>query len=97
MISEKPIDRERLLATVEKGRRAKWWRRKGSKSRGFKYFDHAGRQIRDEDSLERIQLACHPAGLEICPDLAVGRQPLFRPSAVDTTGRIQYLYHQQIC
>ena len=52
MISEKPIDRERLLATVEKGRRAKWWRRKGSKSRGFKYFDHAGRLIRDDDSLE---------------------------------------------
>src|SRR3954467_10176352 len=50
----------RLLAIVEKGRRAKWWKSKGSKSRGFKYFDAIGKQIKDETTLERIRLLVIP-------------------------------------
>ena len=54
----------RLLAIVEKGRRAKWWKRKGSKSRGFKYFDTDGKQIKDEAALERIRLLMEEHSLD---------------------------------
>jgi len=83
----------RLLATVEKGRRAKWWKRKGSKSRGFKYFDANGKQITDEASLERIRLLVIPPAwkfVRISPSATTALQAV----GVDTTGRIQYKYHQ---
>jgi len=91
MTSERSIDRERVLAAIEKGRRAKWWRRKGSKSRGFKYFDYAGRLIRDEASLERIRTLVIPPAwrfVRISPHASSRVQAV----GVDTTGRIQYLY-----
>lgn len=83
----------RLLAAVEKGRRAKWWKRKGSKSRGFKYFDAHGKQITDEASLERIRLLVIPPAwkfVRVSPSAKSSLQAV----GVDTTGRIQYKYHQ---
>jgi DNA topoisomerase-1 len=84
----------RLLAAVEKGRRAKWWRRKGSKSRGFRYFEPSGKEIKDAEALERIKLLVIPPAwkfVRISPS-AGGR---LQAVGVDTTGRIQYLYHSQ--
>ena len=84
--------RGRILAVVEKGRRAKWWKRKGSKSRGFKYFDANGKEIKDEESLERIkQIVIPPAWkfVRISPSANSALQAV----GVDTTGRIQYKYH----
>jgi len=83
-----------VLATVEKGRRAKWWRRKGSKSRGFHYVDSNERRIVKEDDLERIKLLVIPPAwrhVRISPS-AGGR---LQAVGVDTTGRVQYLYHRQ--
>ena len=98
MEGQVPIDQKisasaRLLAAVEKGRRAKWWKRKGSKTRGFKYFDANGKQITDEASLERIRLLVIPPAwkfVRISPSAKSALQAI----GVDTTGRIQYKYHQ---
>ena len=86
--------RGRLLAVVEKGRRAKWWKRTGSKSKGFIYSDANGVEIKDEESLERIrQLVIPPAWkfVRISPSANSSLQAV----GVDTTGRIQYKYHQK--
>jgi DNA topoisomerase-1 len=82
------------LATVEKGRRAKWWQRKGSRSRGFKYFDAVGKRVSDESAIERINsLVIPPAWryVRISPSPSSSLQAV----GVDTTGRIQYKYHQK--
>jgi DNA topoisomerase-1 len=84
----------RLLAIVEKGRRAKWWKRKGSKSRGFKYFDAIGKQIKDETTLERIRLLVIPPAWKFVRISPSANSPL-QAVGVDTTGRIQYKYHQK--
>jgi len=89
-----PTPRSRLLAVVEKGRRAKWWRRKGSKTKGFKYFDASGKQITDDESLERIRLLVIPPAwrfVRISPSANSSLQAV----GVDTTGRVQYKYHQK--
>ena len=87
-------ERERLLAAVEKGRRAKWWRRKGSKSRGFKYYDAAGKQVTDEAALERIRSLVIPPAWRFVRISPSANSPL-QAVGVDTTGRIQYKYHQK--
>src|SRR4051812_15759420 len=84
----------RLLAIVEKGRRAKWCKRKGSKSRGFKYFDAIGNQIKDETILERIRLLVIPPAWKFVRISPSANSPL-QAVGVDTTGRIQYKYHQK--
>lgn len=84
----------RLLAIVEKGRRAKWWKRKGSKSRGFRYFDASGKQITDQAALERIRLLVIPPAwkfVRISPSANSSLQAV----GTDTTSRIQYKYHQK--
>lgn len=89
-----PTPRSRLLAVVEKGRRAKWWRRKGSKTKGFKYFDASGKQITDDEALERIRLLVIPPAwkfVRISPSPNSSLQAV----GVDTTGRVQYKYHQK--
>jgi DNA topoisomerase-1 len=86
--------RERLLSIVEKGRRAKWWRRRGSKRSGFRYVDFSGRPITDEASVERIrQLVIPPAWrfVRISPSPNSALQAV----GVDTTGRVQYKYHSR--
>ncbi|HKY03825.1 MAG TPA: DNA topoisomerase IB [Blastocatellia bacterium] len=80
------------LAAVECGGRARWWRRRGSKKRGFRYEDPNGKAITNEADLERIRsLVIPPAWTEVrisprprSPIQAVG---------IDTSGRIQYKYH----
>jgi DNA topoisomerase I len=93
MAEKKPIfDVEKARLSIENGKRGKWWRRKGSKSRGFKYFDKNGREIKDEMSLERIKsLVIPPAWkyVRISPSTSGNLQAL----GMDTNGRIQYLYN----
>ena len=56
MTRPKPtFDKSKAKATIEKGRRAKWIMRRGSKGRGFFYTDHTGKKITDESTLERIK------------------------------------------
>ena len=80
-----------LAGSVTRDRRAKWWRRVGSKSRGFHYETAGGRAIEDEAALERIRsLVIPPAWREVRispsprgPLQAIGR---------DKMGRVQRIY-----
>ncbi|HEY8563519.1 MAG TPA: hypothetical protein VIL74_24285 [Pyrinomonadaceae bacterium] len=77
---------------IETGKCAKWWRRKGSKTRGFKYFDCDGSEVTDTGALERIKsLVIPPAWkfVRINPTASGKVQAV----GMDKTGRIQYLYH----
>jgi DNA topoisomerase-1 len=93
MAEKKPLfDVQKARAMIEKGRRAKWWRRKGSMARGFTYHDHEGRRITAADHIERIKsLVIPPAWkyVRISPSAGGSLQAV----GMDTTGRIQYLYH----
>ena len=89
----KPLfDKKKSKETIEKGRRARWWQRRGSKSRGFFYTDAAGKKIADEGSLERINsLVIPPAWryVRVSPYAGSSLQAV----GMDTTGRVQYIYH----
>jgi DNA topoisomerase-1 len=89
----KPLfDQTKALQTIEKGRRAKWWQRRGSKSKGFFYTDAAGKRITDQESLDRIaSLVIPPAWkhVRISPHAGSSLQVV----GMDTTGRVQYRYH----
>jgi DNA topoisomerase IB len=67
-----------------------WWRRTGSKAR-FRYLDASGREITDEEKLERIrQLAIPPAWKEVW--IAPGPRSRIQAIGVDAAGRKQYRY-----
>ncbi len=93
MIEKKPIfDVEKARLSIETGKRGKWWQRKGGKSKGFKYFDKTGAEVKDEKGLERIKsLVIPPAWkhVRISPTASGNLQAL----GMDTNGRIQYLYN----
>lgn len=77
---------------IDKGRRAKWWRRLGSMKRGFYYVDADGRRITDEAHLERIRgLVIPPAWKYV--RIAPKRGSRLQAVGMDTTGRVQYLYN----
>jgi len=92
MAAKKPIfDTEKTRAIIDKGRRAKWWRRKGSKSRGFSYIDASGKKITEDESLERIaSLVIPPAWRYV--RIAPSSRSNIQAVGMDTTGRIQYIY-----
>jgi DNA topoisomerase I len=95
MAKNKPIfDKKKALAVIEKGRRAKWWRRMGGKSSGFYYRDAKNARLTDDSQLERIKsLVIPPAWkyVRISPS-ATGK---IQAVGMDTTGRVQYLYNPQ--
>jgi DNA topoisomerase-1 len=79
---------------IEQGRRAKWWRRVGGKSKGFAYLNADGKRVTEESHLARIKsLVIPPAWkyVRISPAASSRIQAL----GVDTSGRIQYLYHSR--
>ncbi|HZT44043.1 MAG TPA: hypothetical protein VFA07_17895 [Chthonomonadaceae bacterium] len=83
---------QKLRRAVERGPRARWWRRSGSKLSGFRYVDAQGRPIIEEAQLERIRaLAIPPAWTYV----RISPSPRSRLQAVgvDTSGRLQYRYH----
>ncbi len=95
MAKNKPLfDRKKAKEIIQKGKRARWWERKGSKSRGFYYVDNGGKKITDEKHLERIKnLVIPPAwkNVRISPSMSGKLQAV----GMDTTGRVQYLYSEK--
>ncbi|MEP7074494.1 MAG: DNA topoisomerase IB [Acidobacteriota bacterium] len=85
------FDIQKAKAAIERGRRAKWWIRKGSPKRGFAYLDISGKKLTDADQLERIRLLVIPPAwkfVRIAPSAASRIQAV----GMDTTGRVQYIY-----
>lgn len=82
------------LETIERGRRARWWRRLGTRRRGFSYEDAAGQRITKAEDIERINsLVIPPAWthVRISPSARSSLQAI----GLDTSERIQYLYNPQ--
>ncbi|HVG17443.1 MAG TPA: DNA topoisomerase IB [Blastocatellia bacterium] len=80
-----------LLESLERGSRARWWRRRGSKERGFWYEDHKGRRITDETQLERIRsLVLPPAWKHV--RISPSSRSAIQAVGVDKIGRMQYKY-----
>lgn len=68
------------------------WRRLGT--RRFRYVDSRGRQITDEDALERIRgLAIPPAWTDVWISPNAGAK--LQATGEDAAGRRQYLYHER--
>ena len=81
-----------LAGSLTRGRRANWWRRRGSKRRGFWYETAAGQRVSDADALERIKsLAVPPAWSEVRVSPSP-RGPL-QAIGLDAAGRVQRIYH----
>jgi DNA topoisomerase-1 len=95
MAKLKPIfDKAKARAAIEKGRRAKWIMRRGSKSRGFFYTDATGKKITDEAIIERIKsLVIPPAWSHV--RISPSESSRVQAVGMDTTCRIQYLYHSK--
>jgi DNA topoisomerase-1 len=93
MTKNKPLfDTKKAKEIIEKGRRAKWWQRKGGKASGFRYVDFDGKVVKDEVHLERIKsLVIPPAWkfVRISPSMNSNLQAV----GMDTNGRVQYLYN----
>jgi DNA topoisomerase-1 len=67
------------------------WRRAGSRRR-FRYLDADGREIKDEETLERIRaLAIPPAWKDVW--ISPSPRSKLQATGVDAAGRTQYLYH----
>jgi DNA topoisomerase-1 len=70
------------------------WRRRGSKSRGFRYYDAKGREIVDPAALERIDaLRIPPAWRDVWISPRSGAK--LQATGRDKAGRLQYLYSPQ--
>ncbi|HMQ05114.1 MAG TPA: hypothetical protein PKD26_14435 [Pyrinomonadaceae bacterium] len=90
--SQKPLfDEAAARATIEKGRRKKWWARKGGSGR-YKYTRPDGRAIKDKEQLERIaSLVIPPAWKHVRISPAASSK--LQAVGMDATGRVQYIYH----
>src|SRR5215216_2359116 len=81
-----------LAGSVTRDRRARWWRRTGSKSRGFRYETADGRRVTDAEALERIKsLAVPPAWREV--RISPSPRGALQAIGLDGAGRIQRIYH----
>jgi DNA topoisomerase-1 len=82
------------VAIVERGARIRWWRRLGTKRRGFHYEDRMNQRISGEAELARIASLVIPPAWEhvrISPSARSHIQAV----GVDISGRVQYIYHPQ--
>ena len=89
--TQRDISTGLLAGSVTRGRRARWWLRRGSKGRGFWYETSAGVKVTDEVALERIRsLAVPPAWREVrvSPFPSSSLQAI----GVDGAGRVQRIY-----
>jgi len=81
-----------LAGSVTRDRRARWWRRAGSKSRGFRYETADGRPLTDGAALERIKsLVIPPAWREV--RISPSPRGSLQAIGVDKMGRVQRIYH----
>lgn len=86
------FDISRGIQKLENGRCAKWWQRKGSTAKTFKYFNHQGEKISDEKSLARIKsLAIPPAWKSVRISPTIGNK--IQAAGIDKSGRIQSIYN----
>jgi DNA topoisomerase-1 len=70
----------------------KWIRRFGSKTRGFRYVDEAGRPVRDSRTIARIAaMRVPPAWQEV--QIAASATAAIQAWGFDARGRRQYRYH----
>ena len=86
------FDASRVREGIEKGKRAKWWQRKGSKPKTFKYLTADGKAVADETDLARIKSMVIPPAwkyVRISPFAGSKIQAV----GMDKNGRIQYIYH----
>ncbi|CAN5179877.1 hypothetical protein BH20ACI1_BH20ACI1_03850 [soil metagenome] len=92
--NKREIDKKKVKETIAKGRRAKWWERKGGKKSGFRYVDAGGKQVKDKKHLERIKsLVIPPAWKYVRISPAPGSK--IQAVGMDTSGRVQYLYSEK--
>src|SRR5215210_4017231 len=94
IVVAEPPPEQSALSIVERGARSRWWRRRGSKRRGFRYEDATGRPVTNETELQRIQsLVIPPAWAHV----RISPSPRSRLQAIgiDAKRRVQYLYHAQ--
>src|SRR3954469_4217153 len=81
-----------LAGSVTRDRRARWWRRTGSKSRGFRYETADGRRVDDEAALERVRsLVVPPAWREV--RISPSPRSALQAIGLDKMGRVQRIYH----
>ncbi len=88
------FDAKKVNETITKGERARWWQKKGSKSKGFHYVDKDGKKVIDAKHLERIKSLIIPPAwkyVRISPSSRSNLQVV----GMDSSGRVQYLYHQK--
>lgn len=88
------IDRAAAKAMIVKGRRSKWWLRKGTPKSGFHYVDANGKKLSSKEKLERITSIVIPPAwkyVRISPSPNSDMQAV----GMDTTGRVQYLYSER--
>ena len=82
------------IEILDRGVRRRWWRRLGSKSRGFRYETAAGLPVKGEAEMARIaSLVIPPAWKQVRISPAASSR--LQAIGVDTSGRVQYLYHPQ--
>ncbi len=83
---------DRLRQVMEKGARAQWWHRCGTKEAGFWYEDANGKRITDEAQLARVHsLVIPPSYTDV--RVSPSERNNLQVVAVDMAGRIQYRYH----
>lgn len=93
-MAKERIDRAAAKAIIAKGRRSKWWVRKGTPKSGFHYLDPNGKKIRSKEKLERIASIVIPPAwkyVRISPSPRSDMQAV----GMDTTGRVQYMYSER--
>lgn len=86
------FDTTQAKQKIETGKRAKWWQRKGSKPRYFKYFTANGEKINDEEQLERIKSLVIPPAWKFVR-ISPSKSGKIQSVGMDALGRIQYIYH----
>jgi DNA topoisomerase-1 len=86
------FDTRKTKEIIERGKRARWWKRQGSKTRGFRYVEADGKKITDEKHIERIKSLVIPPAWKYVRISPIAGSKL-QAVGMDTTGRIQYLYH----
>lgn len=86
------FDKTKARQSIENGRRANWFERKGTKSRGFSYVRANGKKVTDKTELERIaSLVIPPAWKHV--RINPGTSGKIQAVGMDTTGRVQYIYN----
>src|SRR4051812_26509260 len=88
------FDKRKTRETICRGRRSQWWRRKGTKSSGFRYEDASGKVVQDKSHLERINALVIPPAWS-CVRVSPFAGSKLQAVGMDSTGRIQYLYHSK--